>query len=433
MGKLIFRPRTLAVTAAVPVLALAFAVSAAAAAKPVARAKVADRARNALRVDGISASKKPRPGHLLPLGPSGRFPASTLTSILSSSLIQRPLIRACPAGQFMRSVTRTGEVTCQAAGDITSVTAAEHGGLTGGGTSGDVELSIAPPLRFALSSTPALIDLENLGSGPAIIGESASPQYSGYFRNVGTGVGDALRADSASNNLGNAVTAYARGAEGHAVQAELTNPMTNSSALFARTYGTGWAIDAEVPDGASEADAIFARTQSTNPDSFAGNFMGNVKIEGNLAVTGDVTKGGGAFRIDHPLDPANEYLQHSFVESPDMKNIYDGVIRTNGRGYATVHLPRWFQALNEKFRYQLTTIRSFSRAVVWREVEHNSFVIRTRRAHVRVSWQVTGIRHDAYARAHRIAVEVPKARRDRGRFLAPRELGRPERLRIAGR
>ncbi len=172
MGKLIFRPRTLAVTAAVPALALAFAVPAASAAKPVPRAKVADKARNAQRVDGISASKKPRPGHLLPLSHSGRFPASTLTSILSSSLIQRPLTRACPAGQFIRSVTRTGEVTCQAAGDITGVTAAPNGGLTGGGTSGDVELSIAPPLRFALGSTPALIDLENLGSGPAIIGES---------------------------------------------------------------------------------------------------------------------------------------------------------------------------------------------------------------------------------------------------------------------
>ncbi len=27
-------------------------------------------------------------------------------------------------------------------------------------------------------------------------------------------------------------------------------------------------------------------------------------------------------KIDHPLDPANKYLYHSFVESPDEKNIY---------------------------------------------------------------------------------------------------------------
>ena len=97
----------------------------------------------------------------------------------------------------------------------------------------------------------------------------------------------------------------------------------------------------------SSADAIFARTQSTNPGSFAGYFAGNVKVTGNLTVGGTLSKAGGAFRIDHPLSPATRYLQHSFVESPDMKNIYDGVIRTDGRGYATVRLPRWFQALNE--------------------------------------------------------------------------------------
>ena len=72
MGTLIFRPRVLAATAAVPAIALGFAGPVAAAAKPVARAKVADRARNAQRVDGLSASKKPLPGHLLALSRSGR-------------------------------------------------------------------------------------------------------------------------------------------------------------------------------------------------------------------------------------------------------------------------------------------------------------------------------------------------------------------------
>ena len=93
-----------------------------------------------------------------------------------------------------------------------------------------------------------------------------------------------------------------------------------------------------------------------------------------------------------------------------MKNIYDGVVRTDGRGYATVRLPRWFQALNEDFRYQLTTIGSFARAIVWREISGNRFVVRTGRPHVKVSWQVTGIRHDAFARAHRVKVDVAKPR-----------------------
>jgi hypothetical protein len=43
-------------------------------------------------------------------------------------------------------------------------------------------------------------------------------------------------------------------------------------------------------------------------------------------------KPGGSFKIDHPLDPANKYLYHSFVESPDMMNIYNGNTVTDVSG-----------------------------------------------------------------------------------------------------
>jgi len=45
-------------------------------------------------------------------------------------------------------------------------------------------------------------------------------------------------------------------------------------------------------------------------------------------------QGGGSFKIDHPLDPANKFLYHSFVESPDMKNVYDGVVTLDAKGEA---------------------------------------------------------------------------------------------------
>jgi hypothetical protein len=48
--------------------------------------------------------------------------------------------------------------------------------------------------------------------------------------------------------------------------------------------------------------------------------------------------------------------------------------------------------------------------VVWREVRRNSFAIRTSRPRVKVSWQVTGIRHDAFAKANRVKVDVAKPR-----------------------
>src|SRR5262245_711847 len=88
----------------------------------------------------------------------------------------------------------------------------------------------------------------------------------------------------------------------------------------------------------------------------AAEFQGDVHITGSLRVEGPIDKQGGGFKIDHPLDPANKSLSHSFVESPDMKNIYDGVTVLNERGDAVVELPDWFEALNRDFRYQLTAV-----------------------------------------------------------------------------
>ena len=67
-------------------------------------------------------------------------------------------------------------------------------------------------------------------------------------------------------------------------------------------------------------------------------------------INGPLEKPGGSFKIDHPLDPANKYLYHSFVESPDMKNIYDGVLVLDPNGEAEIDLPDWFGALNKDFR-----------------------------------------------------------------------------------
>jgi len=141
----------------------------------------------------------------------------------------------------------------------------------------------------------------------------------------------------------------------------------------------------------------------------AGLFNGNVKVTGNLTVTGTVSKGGGAFRIDHPLDPEHKYLYHSFVESPDMMNIYNGVVTLSRRGDAVVKLPEWFDALNRDFRYQLTCIGGFAPVYIAREVSGNEFKIAGGKAGMKVSWQVTGIRQDTFANEHRIPLEENKA------------------------
>jgi hypothetical protein len=157
--------------------------------------------------------------------------------------------------------------------------------------------------------------------------------------------------------------------------------------------------------------------QGNSTTGFAGYFQGNVQ------VTGTLSKGGGSFKIDHPLDPANKYLYHSFVESPDMMNIYNGNITTDAKGETVVVMPVWFSALNRDFRYQLTVIGEFAQAIVGREMEDNRFVIRTSKPGVKVSWQVTGIRRDDFANAHRIPVEEEKPAAERGTYLHPVEHG----------
>lgn len=162
---------------------------------------------------------------------------------------------------------------------------------------------------------------------------------------------------------------------------------------------------------------VFAKTDSA--DGWAGYFVGRVNI------TGTLSKGAGSFKIDHPLDPENKYLYHSFVESPDMKNIYDGVVTTDDQGDATVTLPDWFEALNRDYRYQLTVIGQFAQAIVAEEIHKNHFRIQTNKPHVKVSWQVTGIRQDDFANAHRIPVEENKTTEERGKYLYPQEHGQP--------
>ena len=146
---------------------------------------------------------------------------------------------------------------------------------------------------------------------------------------------------------------------------------------------------------------------------WAGNFFGNVRISGTLS------KGGGGFKIDHPLDPANQYLSHSFVESPEMLNIYNGNIITDEHGEATVVLPEYFETLNRDFRYQLTPIGQMAQAAVTGEIRDNRFTIQTDKPGVTVSWQVTGVRQDPWANAHRIAVEEAKPPAERSFYLHP--------------
>lgn len=151
---------------------------------------------------------------------------------------------------------------------------------------------------------------------------------------------------------------------------------------------------------------------------------GDVAIPGNLTVAGSLNVTGSKhFKIDDPLDPANKFLYHTSVESPDMMNIYNGTTVLDEKGEAEIQLPDWFEALNRDFRYQLSCIGGFAPVYVSREIENNTFRIAGGTSGLKVSWQVTGIRHDAYAEAHPSPVEVDKPAGERGHYLHPELFG----------
>ena len=171
--------------------------------------------------------------------------------------------------------------------------------------------------------------------------------------------------------------------------------------------------------GGTYAYGIYGSAFNGATVTLAGKFYGDVD------VTGTLTKGGGSFKIDHPLDPEGKYLYHSFVESPDMMNVYNGNVVLDVGGEAWVELPGWFEALNRDYRYQLTPIGGGAPNLhIAEKISGGRFRIAGGQPGMEISWQVTGIRQDPFAEANRVRVEVDKRPDEIGKYIHPEVYGR---------
>lgn len=141
---------------------------------------------------------------------------------------------------------------------------------------------------------------------------------------------------------------------------------------------------------------------------------------GSFAVTGSK-----AFQIDHPLDPANAYLNHYCTESPDPLNIYRGNVVLDENGEAWIQLPDYFEAINRDWSYQLTCVGGFAPVYVAQEVQHNRFKVAGGRPGMKISWRVEAVRNDRWMQQHGAPVEQQKPNGQRGLYLHPELYGQP--------
>jgi hypothetical protein len=179
------------------------------------------------------------------------------------------------------------------------------------------------------------------------------------------------------------------------------NRITNyGSAIGGGQSNTVSGYNGTIPGG--YADTVAAGSGfAANSYSYCGHnnaavFNGEATTASGQLRCGSLSKAGGTFTIDHPLDPMNKILNHYFVESPEMVNIYRGAAIIGSSGRAVVHLPDYFNALNQDPMIQLTGVKT-SDVYVEDEVNGNRFVIGGKPG-AKVFWTVTGERKDPSAR-----------------------------------
>jgi len=150
-------------------------------------------------------------------------------------------------------------------------------------------------------------------------------------------------------------------------------------------------------------------------------------LNGNVYINGAITYGKGDIKIDHPLDPENKTLTYASISSDQMSNIHHGNVLLNKEGNAEVILPEWFEAANTDFRYQLTAIGAPGpNLYIAKKISGNRFTISGGTSGMEVSWQVTGIRNDSYAKANPVINETEKRSNEKGYYLHPEAYGQPQ-------
>jgi hypothetical protein len=431
-------------------------------------------AQNADTVDGFDAYSTPHANALLALDGSGHFPVSVIpddsipggklkpgavtagrladNSVTSSKItngailgedIGIPLLMGGSRNGYLIGCfnSSSGSATSGVTGYSTAATGATRGVV--GASNSTAGKGVYGVAKAASGLTYGVYGESNstdgigvfgyataaTGYATGLYGRSNSPSgrgvfgYNGYSRNEGYLAGAAYGAKGwnyDSQNYG-FLGGPSHGVYGYNGDTGNYGLLGGYNGAYGESYTTAAAIMGANATPNASAKAIYGYC----PSGYGGYFAGN------LYASGTFTCPDKQFKIDHPLDPENMYLEHACVESSERKNVYDGTVVLDARGEAWIELPDWFEALNCDFRYQLTPIGAPApNLYIAQKIANGCFAIAGGVPGMEVSWQVTGVRQDPYALAHPLQVEVEKPETERGYYLHPDVYGVPETLGI---
>lgn len=82
--------------------------------------------------------------------------------------------------------------------------------------------------------------------------------------------------------------------------------------------------------------------------------------------------------------------------------------------------------MNRAPTYHLTVIGTFAQAIVAEKIQNNQFVIRTRKPHVKVSWEVKDVRNDRWVQEYGFQTEQEKEDEIKSKYLHPELYRQPQ-------
>ena len=230
---------------------------------------------------------------------------------------------------------------------------------------------------------------------------AANDSYLTFWTNPGgTTLSERMRITNAGNVLVNAGYVYING-EGNGVA------LDSGTASVARTgfmkYG---GFEGMIVSGNTTKVRLCHRTDSDYVIGGTPTIREDLVIQTNGTVTipGTLSKGGGSFKIDHPLPEKKDthFLFHSFIEGPTPDLIYRG-IATLVNGTATINIDEvsdmtegTFVLLNK--RVQCFTTNESGWDLIKGKVEGNILTITSQNPEStdEISWMVIGERHDEW-------------------------------------